>query len=1104
MTRSLVLCFVLAALALAAPSAHAQEGTLYTYCHFGFENTGRICGFDPRQPGEFTFVSEGFNVTWSTLAVSANGQKRAWYGSIPPDQVRGFHISNLDGSERVTRNMEASVDGMALSPDLTHIAYIGQGLHVLNMETGEEITVVADAGRWSSRSWPIWSPDGTRLLFQRSDGGSSVSIFVVDADGQSPPFRLTSPEATPNPRPPGSNVSDSYADWSFDGSSVVFMRNFSGNTNTVPRTLEIYTVAPVEGALPTRVYSEVLAAPPNTANYHGIQWRPDGEYLALLRSQAEGNYARWTVSTMPASGGTPSPIYSGKADLGQYFPQSLLQWALNDIIVMAPARDDLVTPDETYSVRFDARGAASVDLYYSVYDGGERVLIAEDVPGAAGVYAWAVPADLLSPATILYIVDANDASREAQSDRFRVRERWRLHRIVGTVAQPEYEKMTLQNNGWGFDQRDANLWPEGYWRREQNFYQNTQVGFDPFVEPVPEVRYDPRWFQTGRAARDHPAWSSVVRAFGVTGTYASYNPVTVGGLQIDQVNPAAVRFWDTTFREADTGFPSSYSGACYGLAMGMLAAVQDPDRFDATWLPGVSGSAHLSAVPLTDPVRDAAHALFVYQYGQQQRAATVADHGLVPGIPKTTPRDVLEGLRAMFERDDRDLDRFLLLVSDFTYSDGTVGRGAHAIVPLGMRRLGGGNYEVGVFDPSEGFGPLGAAAVYIDSTANAWTYLDPSWHGATGTGLSLSIPASFAFEPALSPWLHVFGLSGIAGAPGGNASVASRGVAPAVWQLALAGADVAVTSAAGTLRYSEGHATETLPGGFISFPFTGRPSSPDAFVVPANGAYQARVTPSAGGAARVRVEGGAATAAVVQAGATDPTPTVVDVRDDGLVLVSGGAGTFDLEVLTAPPDSTDIRSGRASGLTLADPAALALTADRATGSFRLVGGRAAATYTLELGSAASGATRAFRHAGIPLAAGAVHTVRPDWSTLGEGPVTVEVDADGDGTPDGVLVLGNTVASEGPPAGVPAAVSLTVRPNPTPGAATVTLTLDAAQSASVGVFDVLGREVARLHDGPLAAGPHGFSLDTSGLTTGVYLVRATTEAGQVTQRITVVR
>ena len=86
------------------------------------------------------------------------------------------------------------------------------------------------------------------------------------------------------------------------------------------------------------------------------------------------------------------------------------------------------------------------------------------------------------------------------------------------------------------------------------------------------------------------------------------------------------------------------------------------------------------------------------------------------------------------------------------------------------------------------------------------------------------------------------------------------------------------------------------------------------------------------------------------------------------------------------------------------------------------------------------------------------------------------------------------------------VSLVVAgPNPARSATAVALTLDAAQSVRVEVLDLLGRAVATLHDGPLAAdGAHRLAVPTAGLAPGVYVVRAVGEGFSLAERITVTR
>ena len=104
---------------------------------------------------------------------------------------------------------------------------------------------------------------------------------------------------------------------------------------------------------------------------------------------------------------------------------------------------------------------------------------------------------------------------------------------------------------------------------------------------------------------------------------------------------------------------------------------------------------------------------------------------------------------------------------------------------------------------------------------------------------------------------------------------------------------------------------------------------------------------------------------------------------------------------------------------------------------------------------------------------------------------------------------NPVAAEaepdaGPQEAPPTAFSLATHPNPARGAATVTVAMPTAGPVRVEAFDALGRRVALLHDGPLAAGTHTLGLDAAALPPGVYVVRAVTGATVASRRLTVVR
>ncbi len=78
------------------------------------------------------------------------------------------------------------------------------------------------------------------------------------------------------------------------------------------------------------------------------------------------------------------------------------------------------------------------------------------------------------------------------------------------------------------------------------------------------------------------------------------------------------------------------------------------------------------------------------------------------------------------------------------------------------------------------------------------------------------------------------------------------------------------------------------------------------------------------------------------------------------------------------------------------------------------------------------------------------------------------------------------------------------PNPFSRNATVAFTLPESQQVTLAVYDVLGREVARLVDGKVEAGRHEAVLDGAGLPSGVYLVRLATGSVSQTERLTLVR
>lgn len=74
------------------------------------------------------------------------------------------------------------------------------------------------------------------------------------------------------------------------------------------------------------------------------------------------------------------------------------------------------------------------------------------------------------------------------------------------------------------------------------------------------------------------------------------------------------------------------------------------------------------------------------------------------------------------------------------------------------------------------------------------------------------------------------------------------------------------------------------------------------------------------------------------------------------------------------------------------------------------------------------------------------------------------------------------------------------PNPFNPSCRVELSLATAGVVDLALFNVLGQEVRRIHQGPLAAGSHLFTVEGEGMAAGLYLLRASTGNGQETRRL----
>lgn len=121
-------------------------------------------------------------------------------------------------------------------------------------------------------------------------------------------------------------------------------------------------------------------------------------------------------------------------------------------------------------------------------------------------------------------------------------------------------------------------------------------------------------------------------------------------------------------------------------------------------------------------------------------------------------------------------------------------------------------------------------------------------------------------------------------------------------------------------------------------------------------------------------------------------------------------------------------------------------------------------------------------------------------TLQPGETRIWTDVDVPSPPPGIFV----VADASSPAGPPSFALGTPFPNPARDLVAVDFALGASGPVRLEVFDVLGRRVATLVDGPLGAGAHDAAWATAAVPAGVYVLRLSADGQTATTRVTVAR
>ena len=206
------------------------------------------------------------------------GGKIVYTSDMSDTKFLQIYSIKADGGSRGNLTHDQSNNTQpAWSPDGTKVAFVSDrdnGVnHIFVMNADGSNPIELNKNFPSKQQRPRWSPDGTRILFTGVDASAfpDGEIFVTEALAGVDPVRLTE-----------NNFIDTDADWSPDGSKIVFSSNRDG-------TQSLYTMN-ADGSNVKRITSGTNG----TADIEP-RWSPQGNII-VYRSGDPANADIYTVN----------------------------------------------------------------------------------------------------------------------------------------------------------------------------------------------------------------------------------------------------------------------------------------------------------------------------------------------------------------------------------------------------------------------------------------------------------------------------------------------------------------------------------------------------------------------------------------------------------------------------------------------------------------------------------------------------------------------------------------------------------------------------------------------------------------------------------------
>ena len=685
---------------------------------------------------------------------------------------------------------------------------------------------------------------------------------------------------------------------------------------------------------------------------------------------------------------------------------------------------------------------------YTTPPGSGVDTLAQGISASGGSYDWAVPV-VLSRKCVLMIEDEDQPGISAVSSPFTVK----FYSLTRSAPDSILTLYRAEESGWRFGNDSATMWPDSWFNQidyEHGVDPNTGRAYPPFF--ANELFYNAR-------SSDFPAWTTFVEAFGTDQCY-------LNGPQGLIYRTEALTLW--------SDMKGPFNGSCYGFGVSSALAFFDSAAFLADY-PQVGTFAALHDLDTSSARREVINRLYCHQRGSTHLQYKVDNIG-------DSPRQTLSELKEMLG--DNYVDGRVLAIGSFGPNGG-----GHVVNPYRIERDAGqpGKYKVFIYDSNfpAPDAPTHEDSLVIDSVANSWSSMAyPNWTGPNGFCFLMDSSASYLNPPYLPTAAEARQRRGSTAAPAaGQINVYQCGLSRLL-----------IDDGAGHIAgFDETSYRNDIPGAVPLIAFTGGESSPEGFVL-TDGDYGIDMASAENTVISTSIWDGTVIYRYSRSG-VDASQTDRLTYDTSLSISSTDAGAKQCQVACLVIGVDEEKNYVVEDLAVDNGESIELFSPDGL-SFSILNSGVGKSFGLELWSTSAAGGVIVEAADVPLAAGALSTVAPNWSDPTMHDIKLLIDYEPDGTYDDTLSLNvvTSIGDEDHGAVLPYRFELAQNhPNPFNPVTTIGYGLPERSYVTIEIYNVLGQKVRSLVNCEQPAGLYAITWDgtnTAGspVATGVYLYR----------------